>query len=128
MEGYKATFITATKELNIKERIAAKQFNDCTQLDDATKEAPLVIEFDYYVDFNVHNEFVRDQNKKDYRKRVIVTTDGERYITGSETLMSSMDDILDELKDEEGYVPTFKFYRKPSKNYAGKDFLSCTLV
>ena len=128
MEGYKATFISATKELNIKERIAAKQFNDCTQLDDATKEAPLVIEFDYYVDFNVHNEYVRDQNKKDYRKRVIVATDGEKYITGSMTLMNTMDDILGDLASEEGYVPKFKFYRKPSKNYADKDFLSCTLV
>ena len=127
MEGYSAKFLKASRELDVAERIALKQFTDCEQLDEVAT-APVAIEVAYFADFAVHNDFVKG-DKRDYVKRVICDVDGNKYITGSEAFMKAMDDIYEELYDAEYSGPiVLKIFKKDSKNYSGKQFLTCSLI
>lgn len=126
MKDYEVTITESSKDLTTREKIKLKDLSICKQLDQLTAEDDVVIiDVDYYVEFAVHNEKARD---KDYTKIVIVDKDGTRYITGSDTFRRSLTDIADDLA-EAGELDDFKIrvYRKPSKNYAGKDFLTCSL-
>ena len=126
MKDYEVTITDSSKDLTTREKIKLNDLSICKQLDQLTAEDDVVIiDVDYYVEFAVHNEKARD---KDYKKIVIVDKDGTRYITGSDTFRRSLVDIADDLA-EAGELDDFKIrvYRKPSKNYAGKDFLTCSL-
>ena len=127
MEGYSAKFLKASRELDVTERVALKQFTDCEKLEEVAT-APVAIEVAYFADFAVHNDFVKG-DKRDYVKRVICDVDGNKYITGSEAFMTAMDDIYEELNDAEYSGPiVLKIFKKDSKNYSGKQFLTCSLI
>lgn len=129
MEGYKVTINSASKELTTKERIAIKDFSNATPLDTAleTDNDSLIITPAYYAILDVHNEKAKDN--PDYRKYVIVDKSGQKYVTGSESFWTSFSDIMDEITDaamdEEFSIECFK---RPSKNYKGKSFISCSIV
>lgn len=127
MEGYKVEIAHSTKELTVREKIRIKDLSNAIQLDDATQpEGNVVIDFDYYVILNVHNEFSKDD--KDYNKYVIVDKGGNKFVTGSESFMSSLEGIVDEMADAGETDFEIEVYRKDSKNYTGKQFLTCTIV
>lgn len=127
MEGYKVEIAYSTKELTVREKIRIKDFSNAIQLDDATQqEGNVVIDFDYYVILNVHNEFSKDD--KDYHKYVIVDKGGNKFVTGSESFMTSLEGIVDEMADAGETDFEIEAYRKDSKNYTGKQFLTCTIV
>ena len=124
MEGYSVKIEFASKELTAKERVMLKDTTNAVSLDEATQGAPLVIDPAYYVTLMVHNERAED---KDYKKHVIVDKAGTKYVTGSESFITSFMDIMDEMEgtDEEFQV---QVYRMPSKNYKGKEFITCSIV
>lgn len=127
MEGYKVEIAHSTKELTVREKIRIKDLSNAIQLDDATQqEGNIVIDFDYYVILNVHNEFSKDD--KDYNKYVIVDKSGNKFVTGSESFMTSLEGIVDEMADAGEIDFEIEVYRKDSKNYTGKQFLTCTIV
>lgn len=127
MEGYKVEIAHSTKELTVREKIRIKDLSNAIQLDDATqKEGNVVIDFDYYVILKVHNEFSKDD--KDYNKFVIVDKAGNKFVTGSESFMTSLEGIVDEMADAGETDFEIEVYRKDSKNYTGKQFLTCTIV
>lgn len=127
MEGYKAEIAHSTKELTVREKIRIKDLSNAIQLDDATQqEGNIVIDFDYYVILKVHNEFSKDD--KDYNKYVIVDKSGNKFVTGSESFMTSLVGIVDEMADAGETDFEIEVYRKDSKNYTGKQFLTCTVV
>lgn len=127
MEGYKVEIAHSTKELTVREKIRIKDFSNAIQLDDATQqEGNIVIDFDYYVILKVHNEFSKDD--KDYNKYVIVDKSGNKFVTGSESFMTSLEGIVDEMADAGETDFEIEVYRKDSKNYTGKQFLTCTIV
>lgn len=127
MEGYKVEIAHSTKELTVREKIRIKDLSNAIQLDDATQqEGNVVIDFDYYVILNVHNEFSKDD--KDYNKYVIVDKGGNKFVTGSESFMTSLEGIVDEMADAGETDFEIEVYRKDSKNYTGKQFLTCTIV
>lgn len=127
MEGYKVEISHSTKELSVREKIRIKDLSNAIQLDDATqKEGNVVIDFDYYVILKVHNEFSKDD--KDYNKFVIVDKAGNKFVTGSESFMTSLEGIVDEMADAGETDFEIEVYRKDSKNYTGKQFLTCTIV
>lgn len=127
MEGYKVEIAHSTKELTVREKIRIKDLSNAIQLDDATQqEGNVVIDFDYYVILNVHNEFSKDY--KDYNKYVIVDKGGNKFVTGSESFMTSLEGIVDEMADAGETDFEIEVYRKDSKNYTGKQFLTCTIV
>lgn len=125
MTGYKATIKYATKELDAKQKIMMKDTTDTISLDTATQSGPVAINVDFAVVLDVHNE---KSDNKDYTKYIIVDKSGTRYITGSESFWSAFENIYDELADAEIEDYEIKAYRLPSKNYQGRDFLTCALI
>lgn len=124
MTGYSVTISETSKELTARARVAVKDTTNAVPLDDATKGSSLLIDLDYYVALDVHNEKSDD---KDYRKYVVVDKDGTKYVTGSESFFSSLVEIVEEMAGS-GEDFQVEVYRKPSKNYKGKEFLTCSIV
>lgn len=124
MTGYSVKIVNASKELSARDRVAVKDTTNAIALDEATKDSPLVIAIDYYVELAVHNEKSED---KDYKKYVVVDKAGNKFVTGSESFFTAMLEIMDEMTDA-GEDFEIQVYRMPSKNYKGKEFLTCSIV
>lgn len=124
MIGYFVKIVNASKELSARDRVAVKDTTNAIGLDDATKDSPLVIDIDYYVELAVHNEKSED---KDYKKYVVVDKSGNKFVTGSESFFTAMLEIMGEMTDS-GEDFEIQVYRMPSKNYKGKEFLTCSIV
>lgn len=124
MTGYSVKIVNASKELSARDRVAVKDTTNAIALDDATKDTPLVIAIDYYVELAVHNEKSED---KDYKKYVVVDKSGNKFVTGSESFFTAMLEIMEEMSDS-GEDFEIQVYRMPSKNYKGKEFLTCSIV
>ena len=124
MTGYSVKIVNASKELSARDRVAVKDTTNAIALDDATKDTPLVIAIDYYVELAVHNEKSED---KDYKKYVVVDKSGNKFVTGSESFFTAMIEIMEEMSDS-GENFEIQVYRMPSKNYKGKEFLTCSIV
>lgn len=124
MTGYFVKIVNASKELSARDRVAVKDTTNAIALDDATKDSPLVIAIDYYVELAVHNEKSED---KDYKKYVVVDKTGNKFVTGSESFFTAMLEIMEEMA-ESGEDFEIQVYRMPSKNYKGKEFLTCSIV
>ena len=124
MTGYSLKIVNASKELSARDRVAVKDTTNAIGLDDATKDSPLVIDIDYYVELAVHNEKSED---KDYKKYIVVDKSGNKFVTGSESFFTAMLEIMDEMSDS-GEDFEIKVYRVPSKNDKGKEFLTCSIV
>ena len=125
MTGYSVTIKNSSKELSAKERIALKDTTYAVKLDEVTQTEAITIKPGYWAELNIHNE--KSENK-DYAMYVLV--DGEtdvKYITGSESFWTSFIDIALEMEDE-AEEWAIKVYRMPSKNYKGKEFITCTIV
>jgi hypothetical protein len=124
MTGFEAKIREASKELTAKERVKFKDTTNAVQLDDATKENPLVIAPDFYVILDIHNEHSED---KDYVKYIVVDKAGNKFVTGSESFFTAFKSIFEEMGGtNEDYE--IEVYRLPSKNYKGKEFLTCSIV
>lgn len=121
--GYSVSINQASKELSKQEKIKFKDTSDCVRLDEATKNGEVIITPDFYAVLDVHNE--RAQSDKDYRQYVIVDVDGTKYLTGSKNLFDTFIDIYDEMDGEAFQI---KIYRLPSRNFKGKDFLTCSII
>lgn len=127
---YSTKIVSSSRELTAKEKITLKDFNDCVGLDTVvTNEQGFIIDPDVIVEVQVHNERAKDD--KDYTTIVILDKDGTKYSTSSNSLRDSISDIMDELADLEETDRAdlkIKVFKKPSKNYSGKYFLTATVV
>jgi hypothetical protein len=124
MTGYSVRIENTSRDISAKERVQLKDTTDCVRLDQATIEGPVVIKVDFFAELAIHNEKSDD---KDYKNYIVVGDDGTRYVTGSESFWSSFNNIMDEMEDcNEDWE--LKIYRMPSKNRAGKDFITCSVV
>lgn len=123
--GYKAEIKESSKEFTAKERIMMKDFSDAEQFDDIITDTPLIIKPGSWAEISVHNE--NSKNDKDYTKYVIIDTDGRKYVTGSSSFWNAFTDIWVDMRDESEEW-AIKVYKKNSNNYAGKFFLTCSIV
>lgn len=121
---YSVTVKEVSKDLTHKERVQLTDLTDCVKLDKATQEGPVLIDLDYYAVLDVHNEKSDD---KDYQNYVVADKNGTRYSTGSKSFFNNLVDICVEMEGS-GETWQVKAYRKPSKNRAGKDFITCSIV
>lgn len=123
---YSAKLVSATRELSAKERVATKMFIGAEQLDELTQrdENAVLIDIDYVAVVEVYNE---KSDNKNYNKYVYVDKDGTMYISGSETLYRTYEEIAEEMEGE-NEPWSIKIIRRESTNYKGKDFLTCMLV
>lgn len=124
MNGYSVSIKETSSELTAKQRIALKDTTNAVKLDEATQIEPVIIDVDMYAVLNIHNE--KSENP-DYENYIVVDKNGTKYVTGSASFWSSFMDIFSEMAGEdEDY--SIKAYRVPSKNYKGKDFITCSIV
>ena len=123
MENYRVSIVKASKELSKVEKVKFKDTSDCVKIDEITKNEDAIIDVDFFVLLDVHNEVAKGE--KDYRQIVIVDTTGTKFVTGSKTFVQNFLSIAEELDGEEYAI---KAIRKPSKNYAGKEFLTCVIA
>lgn len=136
---YSVVIAFASRALSGKEKVMMKDTTNALSLDNLTQPNPVrdeagnvvgmeprsvVIDPDFYVVLDVHNEKAKD---KDYKKYIIVDKSGKKYITGSESLIRSFTDIMAEMEGESEEF-SIEVYRMPSKNYQGRDFLTCSIV
>lgn len=123
MNGYSVSIKESSRELTAKQRIALKDTTGAVKLDEATQVEPVIINVDMYAVLDIHNE--KSENP-DYENYIVVDKDGTKYITGSASFWSSFIDIFTEMEGEDE-AWTLKVYRVPSKNYKGKDFITCSI-
>lgn len=126
---YKAKVCESSRELTAKEKIMLKDTSNAFSLDEMTQEAQfnnekLILNIDYYVTIDVHNDKADD---KDYQQFILVDKEGKKYYTGSTSFINNFIDIFEELT-EAGEEVTIEIYRKESKNYKGKEFITCSVV
>lgn len=123
MNGYSVTIKESSRELTAKQRIALKDTTNAVKLDEATQVEPVIINVDMYAILAIHNE--KSENP-DYDNYIVVDKNGTKYVTGSASFWSSFMDIFTEMEgDDEEWA--LKVYRVPSKNYKGKDFITCSI-
>lgn len=123
MQGYEAKILEASKELSTREKIKVKNLSDAKSLDALTENGECVeMEVAAWVRMQVHND---KSTNKDYEKYVLFDLEGTAYVTGSESFWTTFIDIWNELNGE---VMPIKIFKKPSKNYQGKSFLTCDVV
>ena len=127
MEGFSVKIRTASKELSAKERVAIKDTSNCISIDEATTaNERVIIDYSYHVILDVHNEH---SDNKDYMKTVVVDKNGDKYVTGSQSFTTALVDIVEEMIDAgEGDNIQLQCYRKDSKNYKGKQFITVSLI
>ena len=128
MTGYNVTITECSKELTAKEKIALKDYSNATQLDaELDNIDSIVITPSYYALLDVHNE--HSKQDKDYKKILIVDTAGNKFVTGSQSFFTAFKEIFDLMANEApGEEYSIEVYKKPSKNYSGKSFISCSIV
>lgn len=125
MEGFSVKIKETSKELSAREKIRIKDTGNAIKLDEATAGAPVVIAVDMYAVLEIHNE---KSDNKDYLNYVIVDKGGNKFVTGSESFWTSFKDIVDEMMDAGEEDFEIEVYRKDSKNYKGKQFITCSIV
>ena len=125
MEGYKVSIKEVSKELTARERIMLKDTSNAIKLDQATSsDEPLVITPVAFAILEIHNEKSDNVNYENY---IIMDASGNKYVTGSPSFWNSFIEIWDEMEDEpEEY--SIEVYKMESKNYKGKQFLTCSIV
>lgn len=122
---YNVTITEVSKDLTHKERVQLMDTTSAIRLDKATTDGEeVIIDPDFWAVLSIHNEKSDD---KEYDNYLIVDKGGVRYVTGSKAFWSSFTDIMDEMagSDEDFKI---RVYRSPSKNYSGKDFITCEII
>lgn len=123
LTGYSVEIVESNKQLTAKERIKVKDTTNAIRLDEATHGGAIDISPDTYAVLHIHNE---KSDNIDYKNYVIVDKEGTKYVTGSESFWSSFMNIYEEMNGEQEEWG-IKVYRAPSKNYKGKDFITCSI-
>ena len=125
MEGYTVKIQESSEELKGKQRIIMKDTSDALKLDEATEGGnSIIIKVEKWAILKVHNEKADD---KEYENYIIVDSEGHKFVTGSQSFWSSFINIYEEMKDEDEEW-AIKVYRLPSKNYKGKEFITCSVI
>lgn len=131
-ETYESTITFTTRELNPIEKIKLKDLTATVALDDELKSIPdhkLTFTPELIVIVSVHNP--KAKSNLDYETLVFTDSEtGVRYRTSSMSFKSAVLDIVHDLILENinpNTVPLVA-YTRPSKNFTGKDFLTCTIA
>lgn len=119
---YKATIIETSRDFTARERLFIKDTSTAFKLDSLEADQELSFRPVDYAILNVESP----KAEKPYNTYVVVDEDGNKYVTGSESFWKAFDEIWEEMYDEtEEYK--IKVYKKESKNYQGKMFITCSI-
>ena len=125
MADYTVKIIESSRELTPKERVMFKDFSNAQKMEVVMDGDTLIMQPDTWALCEVHNP--NSKKNTDYKVIVIIDKAGNKYKTGSETFIRNFIDILAEM---EGATEdwSLEIYGRPSKNYEGKQFLTCSVV
>lgn len=128
--NYSAEIVEASREFSARERVMFKDTQNAISMNDFAEQAKsegakaIIENVKDFVHIMIHNEKSED---KDYDNYIIVDGEGDKYVTGSQAFWNSFMDIYNEMKDEtEPWGIQLNLI--PSKNYKGKNVLTCSLV
>ena len=127
--NYSATIEESSRELTPKERVMFKDLGNAVNLNDYAKESIVagvkaIIAVKEWAIIAVHNEASEDV---DYKNYLLVDENGNKYYTGSISFWNKFMDIYSEMKEvNEDW--SIELNLVPSKKYAGKEALTCSLV
>lgn len=121
--AYSASIKEASRDLTAKERIMLKDTTSAVKLDQATQVEDIHISVDSYAILNIHND---KATPTDYENYIILDKNGTKYVTGSQSFWNAFMDIFSEMENESEEW-SIRVYRHPSKNYSGKDFITCAI-
>ncbi len=124
-KDYEVKINSVSKELTARERVMLKDTRNAIKLDDAIKDTPLVISPAYYAVLDVHNE--KSKEDKDFQNFIVVDTAGNKYVTGSPSFFEAFTEIVEEMSGT-GEDYEIEIYKLDSKNYKGKQFITCSIV
>lgn len=126
-KAYEVSIRETSRELTPKERIKIKDLSNSTNLDTLTQnEDSVIIDYDYDVILDIHNE--KSKERPDYQNIVVVDKAGNKFNTGSNSFITALEEILEEMEDAGETEIQIEVYRKPSKNFKGKDFITCSII
>lgn len=123
MNGYSVSIKETSRNLSAKERIAIKDTTSAVKLDEATQVESVTINPDMFAVLSIHND---KSDNPDYENYIVVDKDGRKFVTGSQSFWTSFMDIWTEMENEDEDWSVL-VYRHPSKNYKGKDFITCSI-
>ena len=126
MNGFDVKISETTANLDAKMRVKLKDITNAVKLDEVTTidDYYTITPCDYAI-LDVHNE---NSDNKDYKLFIIIDENGTKYVTGSPSFMNAFMGIWDEMKDEEKGSWSIQAYKRDSKNYKGKTFMTCSLA
>lgn len=116
------TITNASKILKGREAIKLKDTTNAVKLDEATQSGKVIFAPADWAVLKVDTE-----DGESYEKYVILDKDGVKYTTGSQSFWSSFIDIWNDMSGEDEDYQV-EVYRVDSKNYKGKQFLSCSII
>lgn len=123
MKDYEVKIAGSSRDLTARERLMYKDTSNAIRLDEATTKGTIVITPVAYAILEIHNEKGDD---KDYNNYVVVDSEGNKYVTGSASFWKAFEDIWDEMSGENEPFE-IEIYRLESKNYKGKQFITCSI-
>lgn len=123
MTGYSVKIKEASMELTAKQRIALKDTTSALKLDEVTQVEDIIIKPQMWAVLEIHNE---KSDNVDYENYILVDENGTKYVTGSNSFWTSFMDIYNEMEGEDDEW-AIKVFRVDSKNYKGKQFLTCSI-
>ena len=137
MKNYSATVAESFTELSKRDKVKFKTAQEKISLAEEAKKGAVILSPKNLVVLEIHNPNTKEKQgdgstkrvEKDYNEYLIETTDGLIYSTSSESLYSSLHDIMTDMVNEDGTLEEFevKVIEKPSSNFAG-NFLTCQLI
>lgn len=137
MENYSATVKESFMELTKRDKVRFKTAQEKVSLSEEAKKGAVILSPKNLVVVEIHNPHTKERQddgttkrvEKDYKEYLIETQDGVLYSTSSDSLYSSLHDIMSDMLNEDGTLEEFevKVIEKPSSNFAG-NFLTCQLI
>lgn len=137
MENYTAKVTESFMELSKREKIKYKTAQEKVSLSEEAKKGAVILAPKNLVVVEIHNPHTKERQddgttkrvEKNYKEYLIETQDGVLYSTSSDSLYSSLNDIMSDMMSEDGTLEEFevKVIEKPSSNFAG-NFLTCQLI
>ena len=129
---YKSEITFASKELTKRERVMLSDVSSATKFDEVIKgvDDTFDIEPVAYALVSIEND--KAKGEKQYEVIVIIDAAGNKYVTGSKSFREAFVGIWEQMTDNgviaEGEEFSIRVYKRPSKNYSGKAFISCALI
>lgn len=137
MENYSAKVTESFRELSKRDKVKFKTAQEKVSLSEEAKKGAVILSPKNLVVVEIHNPHTKERQddgstkrvEKDYKEYLIETQDGLIYSTSSDSLYSSLYDIMTDMVGEDGTLEDFevKVIEKPSSNFAG-NFLTCQLI